>query len=252
VVFSEPSFPKLADELWSAITENAYGRFATTLRAATQAGVLRLADPEATAAVLVASLAYYPMVSLLIGHTPGEINRERYLEAWVSHARALVRQAVLAPGETPSGQRYYPLRFGPAHNRIGHRRHSQKQPRRSLAGGDEHLLSLGFGFCGHLARQLGDAPLVPAIDGSRAGHDPPPVVDDCTDDQQQTEQCPHLPTIAFIDAEGGQVSRERVQPVDRLSVFQRSWAGPGVCGSEPTASGSRAGGGRSPTVRRPQ
>ena len=101
VVFSEPSFPKLADELWSAITDNAYGRFATTLRAATEADVLRLADPEATAAVLVASLAYYPMVRLLIGHTPGEINRDRYLEAWVSHAHALVRQAVRAPGETP-------------------------------------------------------------------------------------------------------------------------------------------------------
>jgi AcrR family transcriptional regulator len=102
VVFSEPSFPKLAaDELWSAITENAYGRFATTLRAATEAGVLQLADPEATAAVLVASLAYYPMVRLLIGHTPGEINRDRYLEAWVSHAHALVRLTVRAPGESP-------------------------------------------------------------------------------------------------------------------------------------------------------
>jgi AcrR family transcriptional regulator len=101
VVFSQPSFPKLADELWSAITENAYGRFATTLRGATQAGVLRLAEPEATAAVLVASLAYYPMVRLLIGHTQGEIDRDRYLEAWVSHAHALVRQAVRAPGETP-------------------------------------------------------------------------------------------------------------------------------------------------------
>jgi AcrR family transcriptional regulator len=90
VVFSEPSFPELADELWSAITEAAYGRFAAALRAATEAGVLRLADPEATAAVLVASLAYYPMVRLLIGHTPGEIDRDRYLEAWVSHAHALV------------------------------------------------------------------------------------------------------------------------------------------------------------------
>jgi hypothetical protein len=30
-----------------------------------------------TAAVLVASLAYYPMVRLLIGHTPGDIDRDR-------------------------------------------------------------------------------------------------------------------------------------------------------------------------------
>jgi hypothetical protein len=64
----------LADELWSAITENAYRGFASGLRA------------DATAAVLVASLAYYSMVRLLIGHTPGDIDRDRYLEAWIARA----------------------------------------------------------------------------------------------------------------------------------------------------------------------
>jgi AcrR family transcriptional regulator len=88
VIFREPAFPDLADELWSAITENAYRRFASGLRVVVDAGVTRIDDPEATAAVLVASLAYYPMVRLLIGHTPGEIDRDRYLEAWISHARA--------------------------------------------------------------------------------------------------------------------------------------------------------------------
>jgi hypothetical protein len=28
------------------------------------------------------------MVGLLIGHTPGDIEKDRYLEAWISHARA--------------------------------------------------------------------------------------------------------------------------------------------------------------------
>jgi hypothetical protein len=50
--------------------------------------MMRIDDPDATAAVLVASLAYYPMVGLLIGHTPGDIDRDRYLQAWISHARA--------------------------------------------------------------------------------------------------------------------------------------------------------------------
>jgi AcrR family transcriptional regulator len=88
VIFREPAFPELADELWSAITENAYQRFANGLRGVVDAGMMRIDDPEATAAVLVASLAYYPMVRLLIGHTPGEIERDRYLEAWIAHARA--------------------------------------------------------------------------------------------------------------------------------------------------------------------
>jgi AcrR family transcriptional regulator len=93
VIFSEKSFQGLADELWSAITEHAYGSFAATLRVATEAGVLGLTDPEATAAVLVASMAYYPMVRLLIGHTPGEVDPDRYLEACVSHAKGVLKQA---------------------------------------------------------------------------------------------------------------------------------------------------------------
>jgi AcrR family transcriptional regulator len=88
VIFREPAFPELADELWSAITENAYRGFASGLRVVVDAGMMRINDPDATAAVLVASLAYYPMVRLLIGHTPGDIERDRYLEAWISHARA--------------------------------------------------------------------------------------------------------------------------------------------------------------------
>ena len=88
VIFREPAFPELADELWSAITENAYRGFASGLRVVVDAGMMRIDDPDATAAVLVASLAYYPMVGLLIGHTPGDIDRDRYLEAWISHARA--------------------------------------------------------------------------------------------------------------------------------------------------------------------
>jgi AcrR family transcriptional regulator len=94
VIFREPdAFPELADELWAGITANAYQRFAQELRSATDAGYLQIADPEATAAVLVASLSYYPMVRLLIGHTPGGIDEDRYREAWVQHARAVLRQA---------------------------------------------------------------------------------------------------------------------------------------------------------------
>jgi hypothetical protein len=69
-----------------AITENAYRRLASGLRVVIDAGVMRIDDPEATAAVLVASLAYYPMVRLLIGHTPGDI-KERPLPSGLDLAR---------------------------------------------------------------------------------------------------------------------------------------------------------------------
>jgi len=96
VIFREPTFPELAEELWSAITANAYQRFAAGLRVAVDTGAMRIADPEAAAAVLVASLAYYPMVGLLIGHTPGGVDRQRYRAAWIGHAQAVLRQAAHA------------------------------------------------------------------------------------------------------------------------------------------------------------
>jgi len=100
-ILREPTFPDLADELWSAITANAYERFTAGLRATVDAGVVRIADPEATAAVLAASLAHYPLVGLLIGHTPGGIDRDRYREAWIEHAQAVLRRAADASRTTP-------------------------------------------------------------------------------------------------------------------------------------------------------
>lgn len=94
VIFREAeTFPELADELRSGITAHAYQRFAGALRAGVDAGALQIADPEAAAAVLVAALSCYPMVNLLIGHTPGGVDADRYREAWVRHAKAVLRQA---------------------------------------------------------------------------------------------------------------------------------------------------------------
>jgi hypothetical protein len=45
-----------------------------------------------------------PMVRLLIGHTPGGVDRERYRAAWIGHAQAVLRQAaamILEPLEDP-------------------------------------------------------------------------------------------------------------------------------------------------------
>ncbi|WP_375483172.1 TetR/AcrR family transcriptional regulator C-terminal domain-containing protein [uncultured Mycobacterium sp.] len=58
-MFREPeAFPELVDELWSGITANTYQSFAHQLRAAVDAGASQIADPEASAAVAMAAMAY--------------------------------------------------------------------------------------------------------------------------------------------------------------------------------------------------
>lgn len=102
VIFREPAFPDLANQLWSAVTTNAYRRFAEVLHAATDAGAARIVDPDAAATVLLSSLVHYPMVQLLIGHMPGGIDKERYRAAWIEHTRAIT-QAWPSVSEARSG-----------------------------------------------------------------------------------------------------------------------------------------------------
>jgi len=101
VIFRESeAFPELVDELWSGVTARTYqrfARFARQLRVAGDAGVSQIADPEASAAVLMAALAHYPVVRLLIGRTPGGIAEDRYREAWIQNTLAVLRQAAVPP-----------------------------------------------------------------------------------------------------------------------------------------------------------
>ena len=59
------------------------------LSAAKKAGTAQAADPEATATVLVAALAYLPIAQLLVGRTPGDIDAERFREAWLRLAEGV-------------------------------------------------------------------------------------------------------------------------------------------------------------------
>ncbi|MGI8679550.1 MAG: TetR/AcrR family transcriptional regulator [Jatrophihabitans sp.] len=79
-------FPELLEILWSEVRANVYDEFARWLRTQSERGTVHVADPDATAAVLLASLTYYPILNALIGHTPGDIEADRFAEAWVQHA----------------------------------------------------------------------------------------------------------------------------------------------------------------------
>jgi AcrR family transcriptional regulator len=90
VMFREPeAIDDAIDNLWSAATITAYRRVGRALSAAADAGVAKADDPEATATVLVAALAYLPIAQLLIGRTPGDIDPERFREAWLRLAEGV-------------------------------------------------------------------------------------------------------------------------------------------------------------------
>lgn len=90
VMFREPeAIEDMIDELWSAANTTAYKRAGRALAAAAETGVARAEDPEATATVLVAALAYLPITQMLVGRTPSDIDTERFREAWLRLAEGV-------------------------------------------------------------------------------------------------------------------------------------------------------------------
>lgn len=84
-------FPELLDQVRTQVRTCVYDELANWLRNQRDRGAVEVADPEATSAVLLASLTYYPILDILIGHTPGDLEPARYAEAWVSQALAVLR-----------------------------------------------------------------------------------------------------------------------------------------------------------------
>jgi hypothetical protein len=73
-------------QVWDTAFNDVYLQTAQTMQAVLASADLTVADPEATAAVLMASLTFLPILDGLIGRTPGDVDPERYLNAWVDHA----------------------------------------------------------------------------------------------------------------------------------------------------------------------
>lgn len=91
--------PDLLAQIWAEVRANVYDGFTRWLLTQRDRGAVRVADPAATGAVLLASLTHYPMLDTLIGHAPGDVDADRFTEAWVAHAVAtLGRSEASGPG----------------------------------------------------------------------------------------------------------------------------------------------------------
>jgi AcrR family transcriptional regulator len=93
VMLREPDeLGDLDEKTWQVITDNAYQRFADELAASNRSGRTSIPDPEAAAAVAIASLSYAATLQALTGRSPGNIDEDRYFEAWVNQTVSVLAQ----------------------------------------------------------------------------------------------------------------------------------------------------------------
>jgi len=91
VMLREPDELGDLDEMtWRVISDNAYQRFADELSALNRFGRTRIPDPEAAAAVAIASLSYAATLHALTGRSPGNVGHDRYFEAWVNQTLSVI------------------------------------------------------------------------------------------------------------------------------------------------------------------
>ncbi|WAC91552.1 TetR/AcrR family transcriptional regulator [Mycobacterium sp. Aquia_213] len=93
VMLREPEeLGDLDEKTWQVITDNAYQRFADELTASNRSGRTSIPDPEAAAAVAIASLSYAATLQALSGRLPGNVEEDRYFEAWVTQTVSFLAQ----------------------------------------------------------------------------------------------------------------------------------------------------------------
>jgi AcrR family transcriptional regulator len=96
-------FPDLFGQMWEGVLAHVYGPVVGWLGALAAAGSVTVTDPEAAAAVILASLTYYPILDMLISRSPGDVGQQRFLAAWLEHTLAALGLAdgAAAPATQP-------------------------------------------------------------------------------------------------------------------------------------------------------
>ncbi len=91
-----PAFPELSRRFVDRRLQEGFRQLGRWLRGLTARGIASVDDPEATAAVLLGSLAFFRLMDSVFEEPPGRLADQRLLDAWVALAvRAL---EVRSPG----------------------------------------------------------------------------------------------------------------------------------------------------------
>lgn len=86
--------PALVERVWNAVIANVYAELADWIRRQVEQETIAVADPEATAAVLMSALTSWPILHALIKKAPGDLAGASFAAAWVDVA---ARTLGLAP-----------------------------------------------------------------------------------------------------------------------------------------------------------
>lgn len=84
----------LVDELWMRNVAFAYRTMGRALRVAASETGSEIEDPEAIGAVLLAALSYMSVMQVLLGRPPGDMDPDRFREAWLRLSRAVFTHGV--------------------------------------------------------------------------------------------------------------------------------------------------------------
>lgn len=84
----------LVEELWVHNLSHAHAIMGHALAATAEEAGTQIEDPEAISAVLLSALNYVPIMQVLLGRTPGDIDPERFQAAWLRLSRSVFTHGV--------------------------------------------------------------------------------------------------------------------------------------------------------------
>jgi AcrR family transcriptional regulator len=86
--------PDMVEELWGRNLAIAHQIMGQALRASAQEAGNEIDDPDATSAVLLAALSYMPVMEVLLGRAPGDMDPARFRDAWLRLSRSVFTHGV--------------------------------------------------------------------------------------------------------------------------------------------------------------
>jgi AcrR family transcriptional regulator len=95
LILHEPdAAPDMVEELWVHNLVIAHQIMGQALQASAQEAGTEIDDPEAISAVLLAALSYMPIMQVLLGRAPGDMDPDRFRDAWLRLSRSVFTHGV--------------------------------------------------------------------------------------------------------------------------------------------------------------